>query len=304
MTRGDEPAVRAALTAAGVSRDLVYNRAFLMLLPEGVDKGTGVRTGLRFLRLSSHDVLAFGDAENDLPLFGACGWSACPQDADPAVRESADWVFPGHDGDSVAAAISGSVLTGLPMQRSPRHRLASAGQSATSEPVSIPARAVNILIHGDSVSGKSWLAGALIERLVAAQYAVCIIDPEGDYQVFGAPDEHDLGEGPRPHRRLRGRGRTRARSGRVHHRRSLVPAACGKVEAIGLALNAVRDLRRRVGGPHWVVLDEAHYSLHGGGVGTRSGHRGPRILPGHVPAELAAPARDRGGGRGGLIAND
>ena len=42
VTRGDEPAVRAALTAAGVSRDLVYNQGFLMLLPEGVDKGTGV----------------------------------------------------------------------------------------------------------------------------------------------------------------------------------------------------------------------------------------------------------------------
>ena len=44
-------------------------------------------------------------------------------------------------------------------------------------------------------------------------------------------------------------------------------AHAGKVEATGLALNAVRDLRRRVGRPHWVVLDEAHYSLHGGGVG-------------------------------------
>ena len=66
------------------------------------------------------------------------------------------------------------------MQRSPRHRIPLGWQSATSEPVSIPARAVNVLIHGDSASGKSWLAGALIERLVAQQNAVCVIDPEGD----------------------------------------------------------------------------------------------------------------------------
>ena len=104
-TRAEEPAVRAALLASGVSRDLVYNRGFLMLLPGGVDKGTGVQSTLRFFGLSFQDVLAFGDAENDLPLFGACGWSACPEDAEPAVRASADWVFAGYNGDGVAAAI-------------------------------------------------------------------------------------------------------------------------------------------------------------------------------------------------------
>lgn len=267
VTRGEEAAVHAALTAAGVSRDLVYNRGFLMLLPEGIDKGTGVRRALRFFRLSFQDVLAFGDAENDLPLFAACGWSACPQNAEPALRESADWVFPGYDADSVAAAISGPVLTGLPMQHSRRHRIHLGWQSATSEPVSIPARAVNVLIHGDSASGKSWLAGALIERLVAAQYAVCIIDPEGDYQVFGGRMNMTWAEVSVP-------TDVRAAVARLEHDPGasiIVDLSClphaGKVEAIGLALNAVRDLRRRVGRPHWVVLDEAHYSLHGGGVG-------------------------------------
>ena len=43
---------------------------------------------------------------------------------------------------------------------------------------------MNLLIHGDTHSGKSWLAGALVERLVSARYAVCVIDPEGDYRVL------------------------------------------------------------------------------------------------------------------------
>ena len=96
--RGDEKAVREALCSAGVSRDLVANRAALMLLPPGVSKGSGVQQVLRFMELSSHDVLALGDAENDLALFDACGFSACPGDSVAAVRARADWVLPGGAG--------------------------------------------------------------------------------------------------------------------------------------------------------------------------------------------------------------
>lgn len=71
--RADEMAVREALSTAGVSRDLITNRAALMLLPSGLSKGSGVEQVLRFLELSPHDVLARGDAENDLALFGAPG---------------------------------------------------------------------------------------------------------------------------------------------------------------------------------------------------------------------------------------
>ena len=266
VTRADEPAARAALEAAGVSRDVVYNRGFVMLLPAGVGKGSGVSSALRFLGLSPHDVLAFGDAENDGPLFDACGWTACPQNAEPALQQAADWVFPGEDGDGVAAAITGPVLSGLPMRRSPRHRVPLGWQSATSEPVSIPARDVNVLIHGDSASGKSWLAGALIERLVAQRYSVCIIDPEGDYRVLGGGASIEWADA-RTHADV---DDALARLERDPGASIIIDLSClghaGKVEAIGAALSAIRDLRRRRGRPHWVVLDEAHYSLHPGGV--------------------------------------
>jgi hypothetical protein len=39
-----------------------------------------------------------------------------------------------------------------------------------------------------------------------------------------------------------------------------------KVEVIGWGLRAIRDLRRRFGRPHWVVLDEAHTALYAAGV--------------------------------------
>ncbi len=119
--RADEEAVRAALAAVGTSHELVYNRAALMLLPPGISKGAGVRQVIRDLGLSFHDVLALGDAENDIDLFEVCGWTGCPADAVPELMDRADWVFPDEDGVAIARAIVGPILDGLlPVSRSPR----------------------------------------------------------------------------------------------------------------------------------------------------------------------------------------
>ena len=58
-------------------------------------------------------MLAFGDAENDLPFFEVCGWRACPADGMAVLKERADWIFPGENGAAVAAAVVGPVLQGL-----------------------------------------------------------------------------------------------------------------------------------------------------------------------------------------------
>lgn len=265
--RGDEAAIREALAVVGVNRDPVYNRSALMLLPAGVSKGTGVQSALRFLGLSFHDVLAFGDAENDLPFFEACGWCACPADGMPVVKERADWIFPGENGAAVAAAVVGPVLQGLlPVQSSARHRIALGWAAETSGPVTIPARGVNVLVHGDPLSGKSWLAGALVDRLVAARYAVCVIDPEGDYQVLSRlaavtwATIHSEQDMVRLLTRLE-----RNLGASVIADLSALPHA-RKVDVIEAGLRAIGDLRRRLGRPHWVLLDEAHYSLHREGV--------------------------------------
>lgn len=264
--RGDEGALKDALAAAGVTRDLIYNRAALMLLPAGVSKGSGVQQALRVLGLSPHDVLALGDAENDLPLFDACGFSGCPGDSLPAVLERVDWVFPGVHGAGIAAAITEQILPDrLTVPDSLRHRISIGWVAATSGPVTIPARGVNMLIHGDPHSGKSWLAGALVERLVAARYSVCVIDPEGDYRVLALPGVTwtEVHEPDDVDRALDGHLQDPAASTVLDL--STLPHAV-KVAVIERALRKVREIRRSVGRPHWTLIDEAHYSLHGGGV--------------------------------------
>ncbi len=267
VARTDEEAVQEVLAATGVNLELIYNRAALMLVPPGISKGTGVRQMISDLGLSFHDVLALGDAENDIDLFEVCGWAGCPENAVPALVDRADWRFPGEDGAGIAEAIVGPILDGrLPIPRSPRHRIALGWAVETSEPVGIPARGVNVLIQGDRLSGKSWLAGGLIERLRGQRYAVCVIDPEGDFHVLA---------------RLPGVSRMEIRD-EASMERALTyferdPAACvvadlstllhtKKVRVIGMGLSLIRRLRHRLGLPHWVVLDEAHYSLHREGV--------------------------------------
>src|SRR4029078_19192 len=45
-------------------------------------------------------------------------------------------------------------------------------------------RGRNMLITGETNSGKSWLAGLLCEQLILQGYSLCVIDPEGDYRTL------------------------------------------------------------------------------------------------------------------------
>ena len=265
--RSDEAAVREALAAAAVTREIVYNRGALMLLPTGVSKGTGVQKAVRSLGLSPHDVLALGDAENDLALFEACGWCACPASAGGEVQERADWIFPGENGQSIAAAIAGPILSGrLPRARALRHHVALGWTVTTSEPATVPVRGVNVLIHGDPLSGKSWVAGSLMERMIGARHAVCILDVEGDYGVLArlpGVTSVEIREPREAERALRVLERDPAAS-LILDLSALTHVE--KLEAVERALGRIRALRRRIGRPHWVLLDEAHYTLHRSGI--------------------------------------
>jgi hydroxymethylpyrimidine pyrophosphatase-like HAD family hydrolase len=53
----------------GIDGQLVFNRAALMLLPSGINKARGIRRALHELGRSEHSLIAFGDAENDIPML-------------------------------------------------------------------------------------------------------------------------------------------------------------------------------------------------------------------------------------------
>ncbi len=100
--RSHEDAVAAAIAAVGSPWRMIFNKDSVMVLPDQVDKGSGLAAGLRALRLSPAEMLGVGDAENDLPFLAACGVSAAVANALPAVKTEVDLVTWGEEGDGVA----------------------------------------------------------------------------------------------------------------------------------------------------------------------------------------------------------
>ena len=267
--RSEEAAVRAALAEAGVQLEFVPNRAALMVLPAGISKGAGVRQMLPALGLSFHERARprrRGERPRSLRRLrlGGCPAGRARADARaPTGLSRARTARPSPGASSVPPAF-------LPLDRSARQRIALGWTAVTAAPVSLLARGINVLIHGDPLSGKSWLAGALVERLHERRYALCVIDPEGEYGGLARLARSDPGRSP---------GRGRRRRGVPPLQRD--PAACvvidlstlghgEKVRLIERSFRAVREMRRRFGVPHWVVLDEVHYSLHQEGVAERA----------------------------------
>jgi hydroxymethylpyrimidine pyrophosphatase-like HAD family hydrolase len=240
---------------------LAFNRGRLMVLPQGVAKSTGLRQALLALRLSIHNTVGIGDAENDHDLLDACEVGVAVAWGSAALRAVADEVIDGSGPPAVAAYIRHIVAQPrLSAAQMGRRRLLL-GHQHDGAPVSLAVRGRTVLIAGEPGTGKSWLAGLLCEQLILQGYGMCIIDPEGDYRSLDAlPGVITLGgEDPPP----RARELVRALrhpdvsvivdlSRMPHHSRT---------EYLRTLMPLLITLRRRTGLPHKILLDEAHYCL-------------------------------------------
>jgi hydroxymethylpyrimidine pyrophosphatase-like HAD family hydrolase len=103
--RDHEPAVREALRAASDELELTFNKQNLMLLPPGVDKRSGLLAALTGLGLTPGEVVAVGDAENDLPLLQVSGLGVAVANAVPELRQAARLVTSGERGAGVRELI-------------------------------------------------------------------------------------------------------------------------------------------------------------------------------------------------------
>ena len=241
---------------------LVFNAGRVMTLPQGVSKATGLHVALDMLRLSAHNTVAIGDAENDHELLRLAEVGVAVEWASAALRSMADVVLTGGSPSSVASYVRALAQTQqLPITSRSRRRLLL-GHTETGHEFSLAVRGRNVLVTGDAKSGKSWVAGLLCEQLILHGYCVCAIDPEGDYSSLeGLPGVTVLGrEDPPP------TPRELLRALRYPDRSVIVDlshqAHDEKMLYIQGLLPALNVLRRQTGLPHRIVLDEAHYYLH------------------------------------------
>jgi hydroxymethylpyrimidine pyrophosphatase-like HAD family hydrolase len=255
-----ETAVLESIRDLGLEMQVIFNKGAVMVLPSGVNKATGLKAALDDLRLSPHNAVGIGDAENDHALFNLCECSVAVANALPSIKEQADWVTRGDHGAGVIELCEALLRDDLQElePRLARHSILL-GFSETDEEVRLQPYGVNILIAGPSGVGKSTLAGGFLERLAERGYQFCIIDPEGDYSNFeGAVALGDNRRAPN-----------------VEEVFELLdqPSQNVVVNLLGVALDhrppffagllpRLQELRAKRSRPHWTVVDEAHHLLH------------------------------------------
>jgi Cof subfamily protein (haloacid dehalogenase superfamily) len=75
---------------------------FLEVINNGVSKGEGLKIAMRHRGLKPEEVIAFGDEENDVPMFTAAGFSAAPENARDKIREAADFIYGSNANEGLA----------------------------------------------------------------------------------------------------------------------------------------------------------------------------------------------------------
>jgi hydroxymethylpyrimidine pyrophosphatase-like HAD family hydrolase len=240
---------------------IVFNRDRLMVLPSGVNKSTGLREALRNLRLSPHNAIGIGDAENDHDLLDTCELGVAVEWGSESLKARADEILQGHGPEAVARWMTDAAQQPrLTPDRVGRRQLVL-GHDLSGKSVALDVRGRNLLVIGDPKSGKSWIAGLLCEQLILHRYSLCIIDPEGEYSGLevlpGVVVLRGSRDCPTPrslHTALK------YPDVNVVLDLSRMPHA-SKWSYIQTVLPALAELRYRYGTPHRIVLDEAHHFL-------------------------------------------
>lgn len=90
----------------GLEMQVIFNKGSVMVLPSGVNKGTGLAAALDELGLSAHNVVAIGDAENDQAFMASCECAVAVENALPMLKERADFITSAPRGEGVAELIA------------------------------------------------------------------------------------------------------------------------------------------------------------------------------------------------------
>jgi len=253
----NETAVLECIRDLGLEWQIIFNKGAVMVLPPGVNKATGLAAALEALELSPLNVLAIGDAENDHAFLTASGCAVAVANALDAVKATADLVTRADHGAGVVEVVD--VLlddeAALAVPAAERHRIALGEDPAAT------LRAVDgaVLIAGSSGVGKSTLATAIIEKLAAQGFQVCVFDPEGDYDHL--QDAIVLGDAERPPIASEALDILRKPGARPLTVNMLGLPVRDRPGFFSSLLSQICERRSQTARPHWLVIDEAHHML-------------------------------------------
>jgi HAD superfamily hydrolase (TIGR01484 family) len=253
-----EAVVLQTIRDLGLDLQVIFNKGAVMILPASVNKASGLKAALKELGLSSHNVVAVGDAENDHAFLKYCEFATAVSNALPAVKDTADMVTAADHGRGVVELIDAMIADDLQRfsARLERHHL-PLGKQDDGRDVALPPFGPAMLVAGPSASGKSTFVAAMLEGMAERKYQFCIVDPEGDYEVFGPA----LVLGGPEHPPVMDEVLAALNKGE-----NMIVSLTGMAIADRSAffqglLPQLLQLRTKLGRPHWLVFDEAHQLL-------------------------------------------
>jgi len=82
-------------------------RTYLEILSKNISKGKALSGIMDEFSILPGEIIAFGDEENDIPMFEVAGYSAAPSSAKESIRARADIIIGDNDEDGVAAFLEG-----------------------------------------------------------------------------------------------------------------------------------------------------------------------------------------------------
>src|SRR5262245_23317068 len=273
----NESVVLKAIRDLALEQHIIFNKGAVMVLPSDVNKASGLKCALRQLRLSPHNVVGIGDAENDQAFLNACGCAVAVDNALPTVKAKADFVVADH-GAGVAELASMLIKDDLASARPkvPHARLVLGNTSDGARLNLSPFETV--LMTGSSGGGKSTVVTALLEQMQELCYQFCVVDPEGDYAELR--DAIILGDSSQVPRigeavALLEKPETNV----VMNLLAIEPSE--RPNFLTRLMPELVKMRTVSARPHWLVFDEVHHCL------PAKWHQAPATLPRELPGVIA-----------------
>lgn len=152
---------------------LLDNGSTIAVLPNGVSKASGVSHVLDELALSYHNLVAVGDAENDLALFELAEHGTAVANASAALKQAADRVTRAAFAEGVeelALELLDCDLAGAPTRRN-----IHLGTRSDQHAVTLSPGQCSLLVSGPAGSARGALCRRILGQYLAQQYQCCVV---------------------------------------------------------------------------------------------------------------------------------
>jgi hydroxymethylpyrimidine pyrophosphatase-like HAD family hydrolase len=254
-----EKTVLETIRDLGLELHVIFNKGAVMVLPSGVNKASGLAAALRELHLSTHNVVGVGDAENDHAFLSACECGVSVANGLRVIKEHADVVTLGEDGDGVVELIDEMIEDDLlERTRFVRRHDIPIGKRDDGARVAIPPYGTRMLIAGPSGGGKTTATSGLLDRLAHEGYQFCVLDPEGDYSELQQAVSIGTVDAPPTFEEMMQLLRDPAQNVVLN---LLRVSLHDRPKFLREMLVHIRKLHAETGRPHWLIVDEAHHFI-------------------------------------------